>query len=261
MGDNILKKKNSKKKEKKIQEEQYEFPYHHIPKLEKGKLEPYRNGTWAYHYFAKIKLVKDQLEKVTFKSLVDIGCGDGRVLKELQRDYPDKELIGIDYSERAIQHAQILNPNLNFISANIIEKDLSLKVDIAIMIAVLEHIDPENVDLFLERTRSLIKKDGILLITVPHENNPLSKKHFQHFTKEKLDNYLEPYFTNMTYIPFNVKSKVISFLYFLLGGGMNFYLIKIPQLWYLFYQYYIDNYLYANESDNYYNICCICRKK
>ena len=80
--------KESIDKEKIIQEKEYEFPYHHIPKLENKKFKPYRNGTWGYHYLGKIQLIKNELNRIKFNTLIDLGCGDDRLLKKL---------IGLDY--------------------------------------------------------------------------------------------------------------------------------------------------------------------
>ena len=46
----------------------------------------------------------------------------------------------------------------------------------------------------LERLSPHLKDDGIMVLTVPSANKPVSAKHYQHFTPEGLSRTLEPYF-------------------------------------------------------------------
>src|SRR5512135_225184 len=97
-----------------LQEAQYSFPYHHIPSVQKAKFSPVRYWSWGFRYLGGIQLVLDQLENTQFSSLIDIGCGDGRLLREIASHYGEKHLLGIDASTRAIQLAQALNPGVRY---------------------------------------------------------------------------------------------------------------------------------------------------
>ena len=44
---------------------------------------------------ALAQLALDQLAKIGFTTLADIGCGDGRFLREVAQAYPGKQLLGI----------------------------------------------------------------------------------------------------------------------------------------------------------------------
>jgi SAM-dependent methyltransferase len=129
--------------------------------------------------------------------ILDAGCGDGRFLKELQK-IGIKHLYGVDYSERALSFGRLLIPEANFFKA-----DLTTKIpfedeffDAIFMIETLEHIIPEKINNLLINLRRVLKKDGIIVITVPSINAPLppNSKHYQHFSIDLLRHYLEPHF-------------------------------------------------------------------
>ncbi|MDC0376153.1 class I SAM-dependent methyltransferase [Pelagibacteraceae bacterium] len=44
----------------------------------------------------------------SIKSIVDVGCGDGRITKELSETFNTKKILGIDYSSKAINLAKAL---------------------------------------------------------------------------------------------------------------------------------------------------------
>ena len=80
------------------QEDQYSFPYHYLPSWSAKGLILARYWPWGYRYLGGLMLVLDQLQPYRFASLIDIGCGDGRFLREAAKVYPDAHLLGVDYS-------------------------------------------------------------------------------------------------------------------------------------------------------------------
>jgi ubiquinone/menaquinone biosynthesis C-methylase UbiE len=59
-----------------------------------------------------LQVVFDILDREGFDSLLDVGCGDGRFLRETDQRYGNKKILGIDYSETAISLAKRMNPHL-----------------------------------------------------------------------------------------------------------------------------------------------------
>ena len=56
-----------------------------------------------YHYESRMnKLLSDQ----NIKIILDLGCGDGRILREFALKYPDKKFVGFDLSEKNIEMAK-----------------------------------------------------------------------------------------------------------------------------------------------------------
>jgi cyclopropane fatty-acyl-phospholipid synthase-like methyltransferase len=173
------------KKIQKIQDLQYKFPYHYIVEY-----EPYFTQTkswqWGINYAATLDLIISKLNPDKYKSILDIGTGDGRLVYELSKKYPKKKIIGVDYSKRAINLAKALYPKGKFFYKDIARANLRQEVDAITLIEVAEHILPSKLNVLIRSVASLLKKDGSLFVTVPHSNIQVQKKHFQHFNSNSL---------------------------------------------------------------------------
>lgn len=75
-----------------------------------------------------------------FTNATEIGCGAGRVLKNIQEAYPEKQFTGYDISPQAIAMAKPLeNASLHFFRDDLIAIT-QYKTDLLLMIDVVEHI-------------------------------------------------------------------------------------------------------------------------
>ncbi len=248
-------------KKQKIQEAQYAYPYHYIPMWGNGRFSQVHYWPWGFRYLGGIQVVLDQLKQLSFNSLIDIGCGDGRFLREVYQQYPGKTLLGIDYSERAIQISRLMNPDLDYRCTDIINNPINKRFDLATMIEVLEHILPDDLGQFLQAAAKLINNQGWLILTVPHENKKLSDKHHQHFNSQKLCNTLEQYFKDFSFIPFDTKSKMFQLLHRIIGGNGDHFIITNSWLLSWFYRLYKNRYLYTRNESRCMRIAVICRKR
>lgn len=172
------------------QESLYSVPYHHLAH-ESGKGE-WRVGSffnWGYVQLALLELVKEKVKLYRPRRVLDFGCGDGRLLKELLcAGIP--EAVGVDISERALAFARAFTydyktvkyyPSLRQIGES------ERPFDLIVAMEVLEHIPPEQLGITLKQLVELLRLDGILIVSVPTENIRLDNRHFQHFTIEKLE--------------------------------------------------------------------------
>jgi len=91
----------------KVQEDLYEFPYHYIGQ----KIEIYKL-IWQIEYFSIFNIIKNILKPFSNQKILDAGCGDGRFCYEFRDQNVD--IIGVDYSQRAINFAKGFNPNVDF---------------------------------------------------------------------------------------------------------------------------------------------------
>ncbi len=123
--------------------------------------------------------------------ILDIGCGEGGVLKA----FAEKECngIGIDLMEKRIKDArQILKdePRLHFKAVNVYDFTPEEKFDIIILKDAIEHI-PEKTRL-LRRLKDLLQPDGIIWLGFPPFPMPLGG-HQQIIPNNKLLRFL-PYY-------------------------------------------------------------------
>ncbi len=244
----------------KIQEARYEYPYHYIPRIEDGEFSRVCYWPWGFRYLAGHKVVFEQLEKITFNSLVDIGCGDGRFIKDLTKRYPEIRVLGIDHSKRAIQLAEAINPGLEYKATDILQNSISERFDAATLIEVLEHIPTGCLPSFLKAVSDLINQKGYLVLTVPHINTPLPSKHYQHFKAEQLHDLLSKHFHEITIIPFDPRSKVMGFWHRLMGNRGKHFILTNHRLNYWFWKVYISYYLYTNGEQKCMRMAAVCKK-
>ena len=244
-----------------IQDKEYNFPYHYIPVYSDGKFSQTRYWSWGFRYLGGIKIVFDQLEEDSFKSLLDVGCGDGRFLKEVSMRYSDIECMGIDRSSCAIQLAKAMNPRVTYKCLDITREKNLKKYDVITAIEVLEHIFPNQLDEFIGGIASVLNSNGRLILTVPHKNKPIQDKHYQHFSGEDLVKILRPYFKEIELVPFDPISKFMLFVKKLIGGSGDRFIITHSRILSGIYNIYINKYLYASGEEKCMRICAVCRKK
>lgn len=126
-------------------------------------------------------LVGHQLPKITINYLdslsepkvIEAGCGVGWLSISLAKRYPKAEVIGIDYSDRAISKAKrtadTSNVRVSFFKKNILlADDLRFDaVDIVISIGVLHHTS--DFRLALLNCAQLLRSGGVLFISLYHK--------------------------------------------------------------------------------------------
>ncbi|MFH0852542.1 MAG: class I SAM-dependent methyltransferase [bacterium] len=242
--------------QKVIQENKYFFPYHYIPYFENGYFSQTRNLYWGYEYLSYLGFILDKIKSLKFDSLLDIGCGEGRFLCEINQKIPGKGLAGIDPSERSVSFAKAFNPGLEFICGNIQTVNLQKKFDVITLIEVLEHIRPEETLNFLKALRDHMDNSGFLMLSVPSDNMELNPKHYQHFNARSLKNTLAGIFKIEEIFYLNKKSFKTDIVSGLLSN--RFYVLNNKTLLKILYSFYLRNLLAASEK-NAKRLCAICR--
>ncbi len=153
------------------------------------------NTRFTVRHLTYTSFVVDQVKQIAPASLLDMGCGDGRLIFEVKGWIP--QIVGVDLSEKALAFARAFNPDIEFVCADI--ATVSGKYECVTLIEVLEHIPDEEVSDFIQNVARLVHRDGCLLILVPTVNVPLNKKHYRHYDLEQLKGTLAPYFEIMNH--------------------------------------------------------------
>lgn len=169
-----------------VQEAQYSFPYHYLD-LE---VDIYRLRFIEYR--SLLQSVTERVIRLGPGGVLDAGCGDGRLCRELRLKGVD--VTGIDYSEQAISFARAFNPGTRFVASDLVELDLGRTFDAVVLMETLEHVPPLLAGRMLEHLRAHLRPGGHLVVTVPSVNEPVTEKHYQHFSPASLHEFLTPYF-------------------------------------------------------------------
>jgi SAM-dependent methyltransferase len=174
-----------------LQNRLYSYPYHYIPEApDAGPALRHRLLDWGFEYLCYMLHARDILLRLNPTSLLDVGCGDGRLLHML-RDHADRiRQVGVDTSQVAIGLARALNTHAEFICGDV--ANLNDRFDAVALIEVLEHISDEAIPAFVAATTDKLKSGGHLVVSVPSVVVPLNQKHFRHYDADLLLRHIEP---------------------------------------------------------------------
>lgn len=188
-----MKKEVSKQFE--IQSREYTFPYHYLVDLNKKSFS--KTLSWGLDYFNYMSTVVALVKKYIASSILDIGCGDGFLLYNLKKNNligDEIQAVGVDIDERPIKFAQAFSHGMQGLC--FLQEDISNfegRFQLICAIETLEHIPDEEVDQFLMEIDRLLDEGGILIVSVPSQNVPVTDKHYRHYTVSMLKGYFSKY--------------------------------------------------------------------
>lgn len=195
-----------------IQESEYAFPYHYIANVGCDGFTQCFNDSWGINYIATIELVLDILREEKFESLVDIGCGDGRLTREIQQAFPRARVVGVDSSRRAIELARVMSPGITFLCTDITASPRLETFELGVLMEVFEHVPPALCSEFVRAIGELLQPGSTLIVTVPHSNKPVEPKHYRHFDTETLIGEFGPLFKADRIIPIEQRSFLFTLI-------------------------------------------------
>jgi len=136
------------------------------------------------NYLDTVNKVVSLFKKHGVKSVLDIGCGTGKIDKLLKdREY---EILGIDNSEEMIEHAQINFPEIEFKQMDAETFKLEGKFDAIIALdSVLTFLTKEGA--FEEAIKNIVghmKQDSILFFNTGFTEKLIPKDFTDYFTKK-----------------------------------------------------------------------------
>ncbi|MEO8608419.1 MAG: 3' terminal RNA ribose 2'-O-methyltransferase Hen1 [Chloroflexota bacterium] len=112
------------------------------------------------------------------KRIIDLGCGEGRLINLLLRDPQFSDILGMDVSHRALEDAadrlrleqmpSKKRERINLIHGSLVYRDPRLSgYDAAAVVEVIEHLDPPRLSAF-ERAVFEFARPGTVIITTPN---------------------------------------------------------------------------------------------
>ncbi|MCU7848478.1 MAG: 3' terminal RNA ribose 2'-O-methyltransferase Hen1 [Candidatus Thiodiazotropha sp. (ex Lucinoma kastoroae)] len=126
----------------------------------------------------RLRAVSEVVERCNPSSVLDLGCGEGKLIKELLKNRQINEIVGIDVSSRALEIAERRlrlrdmpereRTRIKLINSSLTYRDMRLSNrDLAIAAEVIEHIDLDRMDAF-ERSVFEFAKPNTVIITTPN---------------------------------------------------------------------------------------------
>jgi trans-aconitate 2-methyltransferase len=118
---------------------------------------------WALEVMDRLPLRGDE-------TVVDAGCGSGRVTRHLIERLPEGRVIAVDGSPSMVEQARgVLRPQDEAVVSDLLEFELSGAVDAVFSTATFHWISDH--DRLFERLRSLLRPGGLLVAQCGGEGN------------------------------------------------------------------------------------------
>ena len=115
------------------------------------------------------------------KKILDVGCGNGHLLNEIQTFEKNTHLSGCDFSQQGINYSKKIFPSINFFRHDVYNP-IEDQFDIIICTEVLEHL--EYPELAIENMLNSLNEGGILVLTVPDGRKDTIEEHINFWSNE-----------------------------------------------------------------------------
>jgi len=105
----------------------------------------------------------DTLEELTFKTLLDVGCGSGGFLKELASQYPHVKSMGIDLSPVMVQNSKEKGLNAHCIDLCRVKEKFDV---ITAIFDMVNYLDEKALRRFLGCVEDSLEKGGYFICDI-----------------------------------------------------------------------------------------------
>lgn len=105
----------------------------------------------------------DLLETLDFASVLEVGCGFGRVGASIKRRWPDVAYTGIDISSDLVEGARKRLPDSEIILGDLVTWEDNREWDLVLAISALSHIPPEDIRGVVNKVKQWARKDIVVV--------------------------------------------------------------------------------------------------
>jgi len=109
-------------------------------------------------------------------TVLDLLCGTGYLLVELQKKRPDIKFTGVDLESEFIDYARKEYPEIDFQVADAFTWNSDKKFDAILCTGGLHHIQYDKQREFVRKIASLIKDDGFAIVADPYIDDYSNEK-------------------------------------------------------------------------------------
>jgi SAM-dependent methyltransferase len=142
---------------------QYEQLYTQVYRIKcEGAIGETREGTSDQH----ARLVLTFARELKGKSVLEVGCGDGQFLAQIEWLLPHGRLCGLDTSNVTMPRG---HAGIRFLKGSVIDFRLESKFDVVYSHQVLEHIAPADLPAHLRSVHSALEADGRFIVLLPNK--------------------------------------------------------------------------------------------
>jgi 2-polyprenyl-3-methyl-5-hydroxy-6-metoxy-1,4-benzoquinol methylase len=134
-----------------------------------------------------LSILKDHDIELSGKSVIDVGCGNGMLLKFLADNFAVSSQTGMEYAEAAVEVAKKVNPAATYIVHDI-NTPYPERYEAVVSTEVLEHI-LHPVKAF-GNLLALVQVGGVLFITVPNGRIDTFAGHINFWSPESWDVFI-----------------------------------------------------------------------
>jgi len=138
-------------------------------------------------YQDTLDILEEHAIQLSGRSVVDVGCGNGMLLKILSENYNISSQTGMEYAEAALQLAKSVNPESRYVVHDI-NFPFKEQYDAVFCTEVLEHI-LHPVQAF-RNILEMVREGGILFITVPNGRVDTYSGHINFWSPESWEVFI-----------------------------------------------------------------------
>lgn len=159
--------------------------------------QPGRYDYWRFMAAPRLRVarIRHSVSRIAPASIADLGCGEGLLLRHLQKLDPARELVGIDLSPVQVERNARADGGIRWIAADIgaddLQSDLVSRFEMVISSEVIEHVDDDEA--FLTAARRIAAPDGWLMLTTqsgPIRATERTVGHVRHYSRDSMESLL-----------------------------------------------------------------------
>jgi 2-polyprenyl-3-methyl-5-hydroxy-6-metoxy-1,4-benzoquinol methylase len=131
-----------------------------------------------------------ELRKIKFQTVLEYGCGFGRITKLINENFKSRKYTAFDISVEQLNNAQKFCDcdNVDFIVSSIEDFEPYQKYDLVVGSEVLMHVKPKNIESIIKKIVGWSKK-YILSIDATYASGELASHNFIHPYKKLYERY------------------------------------------------------------------------